>query len=443
MTSFRKYNRISCYICLAKLIIMKKLTIICAAFLSGAVAAGAQTFFSWSPNDREAKVKFQYDVNFEYNFDNREFDKGDELFTESATLYGARLTPSIGLKLNQNRNTSHKIMAGIDVMKEFGKSPVKVNGSPEADKGLENTRLFRELTLYYGIESRIGRWKVKGYAGMFPRYFSEGDYSKAFYSDSLKFYDNNLEGALIKAYGPKSFFELSFDWNGKYGQDRREQFIVASYGKHDFTNWFSLGYALKYHHYANTANYGSVVDDGLVQPFARFGFESFAGIQDLSLTLSWYQSFQSDRRLKNGGRTPGGAEIGLGLRNWNVGLKNNLYIGRNLMPFYNSIDDGGFKYGHNVYTGSPFYRVTPFSEDEWSIYDMMEVFYEPHIADFLDLRLSIVAHFPDGFRYAGMQQKLSLVFNLDRLLNPETPRRQTARSRRTRKSSVPGAIIGI
>ena len=74
---------------------------------------------------------------------------------------------------------------------------------------------------------------------------------------------------------------------------------------------------------------------------------------------------------------------------------------------------------------------------------MMEVFYEPHIADFLDLRLSIVAHFPDGFRYAGMQQKLSLVFNLDRLLNPETPRRQTARSRRIRKSSVPGAIIGI
>ena len=422
---------------------MKKTAVIFSAILLSAVSSAAQSFFSWSPRDQEAKVKFLYDVNFEYNFDNREFDPGDELFTESATLYGARLTPSIGLKVNQNRRTSHKIMMGIDVMKEFGKNPVSVTGSPEADKGLENTRLFRELTLYYGIESSIGRWKIKGYAGMFPRYLSEGDYSKAFYSDSLKFYDNNLEGALIKAFGPKSFFELSFDWNGKYGSDRREQFIVSSYGKHDFTDWFSLGYALKYHHYANTANYGSVVDDGLVQPFARFGFEHFAGIQDLSLTLSWYQSFQSDRRLENGGRTPGGAEVGIGLRNWNVGLKNNLYIGRNLMPFYNSIDDGGFKYGHNVYTGSPFYRVTPFSEDEWSIYDMMELFYEPHIADFLDLRLSIVAHFPDGFRYAGMQQKLSLVFNLDRLLNPETPRRQTARSRRTRKSSVPGAIIGI
>ncbi|MGN1233796.1 MAG: hypothetical protein ACI4UJ_10180 [Candidatus Cryptobacteroides sp.] len=422
---------------------MKKFLIICSALLLGAVAASAQSFFSWSPKDQEAKVKFQYDVNFEYNFDNREFDKGKEQFTQSATLYGARLTPSIGLKINQSRNTSHKIMMGIDVMKEFGKSPVRVNGSPEADNGLENTRLFRELTLYYGIESRIGRWKIKGYAGMFPRYFSEGDYSKAFYSDSLKFYDNNLEGALIKARGPKSFFEFSFDWNGKFGQDRREQFIVSSYGKHDFTGWFSLGYALKYHHYAKTANYGSVVDDGLLQPFARFGFEYFAGIQDLSLTLSWYQAFQADRRLEHGGRTPGGAEIGLGLRNWNVGLKNNLYIGRNLMPFYNSIDNGGFKYGHDVYTGSPFYRVTPFDEDKWSVYDMMEVFYEPHIADFLDLRLSIVAHFPDGFRYGGMQQKLALVFNLDRLLNPETPRRQTGRGSRRSRKSAPGIIIGI
>ena len=115
---------------------MKKIIIISTALLLGAVAASAQSFFSWSSRDREAKVKFQYDVNFEYNFDNREFDRGKEQFTQSATLYGARLTPSIGLKINQNINTSHKIMMGIDVMKEFGKSPVSVNGSPEADNGL-------------------------------------------------------------------------------------------------------------------------------------------------------------------------------------------------------------------------------------------------------------------------------------------------------------------
>lgn len=399
---------------------IRKYILIFATLLTTAATVSAQSFFSWKSNDRDAIAKFQYDVNFEYNFDNREFDKGDEHFTNSATLYGARLTPSIGLKIRQNSNISHKIMMGIDVMKEFGKSPVSVADSPEADNKLENSKLFRELTLYYGVEGCAGNWKLKGYAGMFPRYFSEGDYSKAFFSDSLRFYDNNLEGALIKAKGPKTYLELAFDWNGQFGLDRREQFIVFSYGKHEFTQWLAAGYSFMYHHYANTAKYGSVVDDGLVQPFVRFGFENFAGIQDLSLKLSWYQAFQSDRRLKDdSGRTPGGAEIGIGVRNWNVGISNDLYFGKNLMPFYNSIDDGGFKYGNRVYTGSPFYRVTPFSVDEWSCYDRLEVFYEPHIADFLDLRLAIVAHFPDGFKYGGMQQKLSLVFNLNRLLNPE------------------------
>ena len=148
------------------------LIIFTAAALLTVQEVPAQNFFSWSAKDREAKVRFVYDVNFEYDFDNREFDKGNELFTESATLFGARLTPSIGLSAGQDGRTTHKIMIGIDVMKEFGKRPVNIDGSPEADKGLENTRLFREMTLYYGIDSRLGRWNVKGYAGMFPRYFS-------------------------------------------------------------------------------------------------------------------------------------------------------------------------------------------------------------------------------------------------------------------------------
>ena len=116
-----------------------------------------------------------------------------------------------------------------------------------------------------------------------------------------------------------------------------------------------------------------------------------------------------------------------------MGLENSLYTGRNLMPFYNSIDDGGFKYGHNVYTGSPFYRVTPWSTGEWSCYERLEVYYEPHIADFLDLRLAVVAHFPDGFKYGGMQQKLSLVFNLDRLLNPVKSQAKKQKVLRNRK----------
>ena len=419
------------------------LKIFAAATILFCVNASAQDFFSWGfgmpePQPKEKRVKFIYDAHFDYKFDNREFDSGKEQFTESMTLYGARLTPSVGLQVRQNANVRHKLMAGIDVMKDFGRHPSAVASSPECDRGLENTRLFREITMYYGIDAKLGAWNVKGYAGIFPRHLAEGDYSQAFFSDSLKFYDNNLEGALIKAYGPKTYLELAFDWDGQYGSYRREQFNAFGYGKYIFNDFVSAGLAFIYHHYANAAEYGSVVDDAMVQPFVRFGFEKFCGWQDISATLAWYQSLQQDRRQKDGQSNPGGGEFTVSLRNWNVGIENRLYYGKDLMPFYNYVDDGGFKYGNNLYAGSPFYRVIPVNDSGWHFYDRLEVYWQPHIADFMDLRLSIVSHFPDGFKYAGMQQKLSLIFSLDKLLNPSYPAGRAVRRNISRRDSRRG-----
>lgn len=413
------------------------------------VNAAAQDFFSWEfgPARQEPKVKFIYDAVFDYKFDNREFDSGKEQFTESMTLYGARLTPSVGLKIRQNGHVSHKLMAGIDVMKEFGRHQALSASSPEYDRTLDNARLFREITMYYGIDAKLGGWDVHGYAGVFPRHLSEGEYSPAFFSDSLKFYDNNLEGALVKACGPRTYLEFAFDWNGKYGSYRREQFNAFGFGKYCFNDFISAGLAFKYHHYANAEEYGSVVDDALVQPFARFGMEKLCGWQDISLTLAWYFAVQQDRRQQDGQSDRGGGEWTLSVRNWNVGVENRLYYGRNLMPFYNFVDDGGYKYGNNLYGGSPFYRVSADDVDGWHVYDRLEVYYQPHIADFLDLRLSIAAHFPDGFRYAGMQQKLSLVFSLDKLLNPSPVRKayneKRGRFRSRRGCEVPGPVFGL
>ena len=105
-----------------------KLKIFAAATILFCVNASAQDFFSWGfgmpePQPKEKRVKFIYDAYFDYKFDNREFDSGKEQFTESMTLYGARLTPSVGLQVRQNANVRHKLMAGIDVMKDFGRKP--------------------------------------------------------------------------------------------------------------------------------------------------------------------------------------------------------------------------------------------------------------------------------------------------------------------------------
>lgn len=409
---------------------MSKISIVtsaCAVVLSCiATGASAQNIFSWGfgmpqtdVRQEQKKVQFAYDADFDFNFDNREFDAGGEQFTRSMTIFGARLTPSVGVQFRSRKNVTHRLMAGIDVMKDFGRSPSSVPESAEYDRKLENTRLFREITMYYGIDASYDNWRVRGYAGIFPRSFSEAGYSEAFFSDSLKFYDNNLEGFLIKAHGRKAYMELAFDWNGKQGSYRREQFSTFGYGRYDFTDWFRAGLAFKYHHYANTEEYYGVVDDALVQPFVRLGFEEFTGLQDLSLTFSGYFAAQQDRRQDNGKNNNSGTEVTLSLRNWNVGIENRLYYGQSLMPFYDYVDAGGFKYGNSLYTGSAFYRVSVSNPGKWNLYDRLEVYYQPHIADFLDLRLSIVAHFPDGFKYAGMQQKASLIFCLDKVLNPQ------------------------
>ena len=97
-----------------------------------------------------AKVSFAYDVDFQMQFDNREFYRS--AFTPSMTVFGARLTPSVGLAVRQKNGAVHKLMAGIDVMKDFGNSPVSADradaGSPETDPQLSNLNLFREMTMY-------------------------------------------------------------------------------------------------------------------------------------------------------------------------------------------------------------------------------------------------------------------------------------------------------
>ena len=66
-------------------------------------------------------VKFAYDLNFEMNFDNREYDM--TTLSPSMTIFGARLTPSAGISVRQSDKISHKVMAGIDVISDALLSP--------------------------------------------------------------------------------------------------------------------------------------------------------------------------------------------------------------------------------------------------------------------------------------------------------------------------------
>ena len=365
-----------------------------------------------------SKVSFAYDVDFQMQFDNREFYRSG--FTPSMTIFGARLTPTVGLAVQQDNATLHRLMAGIDVMKDFGNSPVASDraaaGSPETDNKLSNLKLFREITLYYSLDRQLGKTGLSLVAGVFPRRLSEGNYSRAFFSDSLKFYDNNLEGLLIKVHRPKAYYEVGCDWMGMYDTFRRERFMIFSSGEAKVAPVLSLGYSAYLYHYSCSGTAEGVVDNILLNPYIRLGFEHLVDFQKLSLMVGWLQAMQNDRALVGEYVFPGGGELDVEVQKWNVGIRNELFFGNDMMPYYSSLDPAGYTYGNLLYMGSPFYRVHDDGKAGPGISDRLEVYYSPKIGGpYLDLRISAIFHF-NGNKYSGCRQMVSLNFNLQEML---------------------------
>lgn len=363
----------------------------------------ADVAFASEPVADSSKVKvgFAYDLNFDMQFDNREFYKS--AYTSSMTIFGTRITPSVGVALEQKNGARHRLMVGIDVLKNFGAAN-------------DNSELFKEMTLYYNVQKQLGNTGFEMVAGVFPRRFAEGSYSQAFYSDSLRFYDNNLEGLLLKFSRPKAHFEAGCDWMGRYDTYRRERFQIFSAGEGQVLPFMSIGYAASLYHFSCSGVSDGVVDNALVNPYMRFDLASKANLQTLSVRLGWLQALQNDRAHVGHYVFPGGAEVVMEVQKWNVGVKNDMFIGKNMMPYYNTIDNAGYKYGSLLYMGSPFYRVWDNGRDGVGLADRLEIYYAPKFgAPYLDLKVSAIFHF-DAEKYCGCRQMVSLNFNLEELL---------------------------
>ena len=380
------------------------------------------------------KVRFAYDVNFEMNFDNRE-NISD--LSPSMTVFGARLTPEIGIGVTQGNGTRHRVMLGVDIMKDFGRGPdASPDGLVPGNKGYANAGLFREMTMYYRMDKRMGKTDFSLTAGIFPKRFSMSrEYSPAFISDSLKFYDNNYEGLLLSFSRPKSCYEVGCDWMGMFGRYERERFMLFSHGRSQILSWLSLGYTAYMYHYACSSTVDGVVDNILLNPWICLDAAPVVPLQQLSLTVGWLQGAQQDRLNVGEYVFPFGAEFTFNVRKWNVGLRNRLFLGRDMMPYYDSRDAGGYKYGNSLYWGDPFYRLFSGNDSRFAgagssddamplydrsrsigIYNRLEAYYEPRIADFLYLKVGLVAHFLES-GYAGFHQQVSLIFNLQELLS--------------------------
>lgn len=335
------------------------------AVLSCCLAAGAQQFL--------------WDVDFKFGFDNREYASLPDYSSE--TVFGAYLAPKVGLGFGKG----HSVYVGADVYKFFGKN---------------DPYLDWDILLYYQYAGE--HFKVN--AGSFPRRQMSGYYPEAFF-DTRLFFDGNIEGALLSYTRDWWRVEGIVDWTGCISKDTREKFSVYSYGQFGAA-WLNFSYSFMMTHYANSYSVSGVVDNVWVYPHLASDLSDFLPRRmELRLKAGWMQTFQNDRRLGQGYVLPGGFQGEVALEYYGFGIRNTVYAGDNLMPFYDHTDDLGLPYGANLYYGDKFYST------DSGIYNRLEISYHYDFKDFLRLKVASVHHY-DGHGW-GWQQLIQLTVNLN------------------------------
>lgn len=336
---------------------------------------------------------FDWRVGFDFRFDNREgYDNTQLGHDADGTIFGVRLTPEVGLAWGK-RNS---INVGVDLRADFGAEGFYIP----------------EPVVYYNYNTQGGGL----FAGIVPRDKTIGRYSPAFFSDRVRFYDTNIEGLIYnRRFGSLAFIEFACDWNGMESVDRHEKFMLFSSSSifspeiaiHNRVNlFFELGYNFNMLHFAGSKTVRGVVDNLLVYPKFIAHFGSKEQSTDLaSVEVGWLQAFQNARR-GDGYVRPGGLFIDVAVNYWLFGVRNSLYLGQNLMPYYDSLDGAGVAYGSRLYYGEDFFRT------DSGIYNRLEVSLRVLRKNAVNMEIASIHHY-DG-RGWGWQQVVKLTVDLNK-----------------------------
>lgn len=316
-----------------------------ATLVGGGYAYSAPMLLLEKPLLPELKLE----ADFTTLFDNTEYASMEGI--SSGTLFGARLTPKVGIEW-QYRN---QLMVGADLYQDFGH-----------DKFLSDAK----LQLYYAFED----YNAKVYAGIFPRSAMKGLRSPLFFDPAYYYYNNSIAGVLARyddSTSP-SYVEFAMDYTGMRSFDTRESFAIMSSGKHSFfkRGWLSYGYDFYMGHYAkdyNPETVDGVVDNIMLMPYVEWVDGVLTEIGRwwlyMDVRLGYVQSLQRDRINENKWKHPFGGELFINFE-WNgLELSNRLYMGKgSLLSYYN-------RYGADVYHGMSLYRT------EKGIYDAIALSY--------------------------------------------------------------------
>lgn len=331
-------------------------------------------------------------IDFTTYFDN--FEYSGTTLGESGTTFSARFTPKLGLEWNEQNS----LIIGVDLFSNFG----------DDSKFISKAR----PQLYY----RYASPKVRAYAGIFSRQEMVGYYSEIFLSDEARFYENRVQGIMGQYVGDRGYAELSIDWCGMYSEESRERFRVLSAGRYNFCKNSLLygGYALQVFHFAGSEQIaGSVVDNIIVNPYIGTQFNAFF---DFDVKLHAILTMQRDRAVEDSMHYPGGAMLDVRMSKWGLYLHEQIYTGKNLMPYYYSAPNPDFPmgYGAALYSGSTLFGTMPYwgwdGSSSYTMFDTRIGYAKSFFNDTVKLN-AFFAIQSNGDKY-GTRQMVELQVNL-------------------------------
>ncbi len=287
----------------------------------------------------QTKVSFAYDTDFLLYFDNREYDRTPG--QRSQTIFGVRLAPEIGVQIADSTESKHRLMAGVSYNQPFGASWGKITVKP---------------TIYYRIET-------KGFdinLGFVPYRYLKENLPEYLLSDSISYYNSNLQGALFQYESEMGFASLMADWRGMYSEETREAFRVIIGGQYRY-KWLQAGGYAMLNHLANSTQTNCVYDDIMINPYVGVNLgEIIAPLDSFNIRLGYIGGFQRERATDTALFTHAfNAELFLRWRF--LGFKQSFYYGDSLYPLYE-------KQQATLNMGDPWYKSKLYSRTDFFIY---------------------------------------------------------------------------
>ncbi len=257
--------------------------------------------------------------------DNREYANSNRF---SQTIFGARLSPEIGLLID----STHRIRLGFNALHEFGSPRFTTKIDP---------------VIYYQYNKKA--WDF--YMGVFPRQNLLDDYPRAILKDTLAYYRPNVEGMLVKLNTGKGFQTVWIDWTSRQTDLDRETFLFGLSGIYKPGIFFISHYAMMFHNAGPGISIPGdhIQDNGAAAVKIGVDLSSRTALDSLTVNVGGIMSFERTRSVSDW-QTPAGFLFEMHGAYKNFGLTNSLYLGE----------------GHNIIYGDQFYTAKQYNRTDFS-----------------------------------------------------------------------------